>query len=182
MIDHVVPQAVRQFGGRTVTESQHAGNRDDRPAAGLSRSPLKPVMFIAAVFFAVAAVVAVSKLAGPSEKIAWRTNLGAAQHEAATSNKQVLLYFTADWCGPCQQMKRTVFSDDEVERALRFHVPVKIDVDQQPVLARKYGATSIPRMVLVDDDGEIVHEASGAMTSQQFIAWVKRGSRQPPQW
>jgi protein disulfide-isomerase len=161
-----------------VTESHRptAGPGDAKAPAG----PFKPVFFIAVVFFAVAAVVVVSKLAVPGEKIAWRSDFAAARHEADQNRKQVLLYFTAKWCGPCQEMKRTVFADDEVERALRFHVPVRIDIDQQPVLARKYGATSVPRFVLIDDDGEVKQEATGKMTASEFIEWVKRGSKQSP--
>jgi thiol:disulfide interchange protein len=159
-----------------VTESQRPAGEKSTP------SPFKPVLVIAIVFIAAAAIFVVSKLAMPGEKIAWRSDFAAARHEAATNRKQVLVYFTADWCGPCQEMKRTVFADDEVERALRFHVPVRIDVDQQPVLAKKYGATSIPHFILIDGDGEVEQSASGKMSSQEFIAWVKRGSKAPPQW
>ena len=94
----------------------------------------------------------------------------------------MLVYFTADWCGPCQQMKRTVFSDPEVDRALRFHVAVKIDVDQQPVLAKKYGATSIPHFAIMDADGEVDAAASGKMTSQELIGLIKRGSKRETDW
>ena len=75
-----------------------------------------------------------------------------------------------------------IFSDAEVDRALRFHVPVKIDIDDQPVLAKMYKVESIPFFAILDGDGEIESSASGKMTSQELIAWVKRASKQGMAW
>ena len=154
-----------------------------RPAPDSGRGgAFKPLIFIAAVFFGVGAIFLVARLATPGEKIPWQSDLARARLEAAESRKQVFVYFTADWCGPCQEMKRTVFSDAEVDRALRFHVPVKIDIDDQPVLAKMYKVESIPFFAILDGDGEIELSASGKMTSQELIAWIKRASKQGMPW
>ena len=68
---------------------------------------------------------------GP-ERVAWQTNLPAAQDQAGKAGKLVFIDFTATWCGPCQSLKQTLWNDPEVAAAIaaRF-VPVRIDVDQQ---------------------------------------------------
>ena len=145
-------------------------------------SPFRPVIFLAIVFLGVAAIFVIARNTGPAERIAWQTDLPRAMQSAEASNKQVLLYFTADWCGPCEEMKRTIFSDAEVEQALRFHVPVKINIDQQPVLARKYAVDSIPHFTVLDPNGEVLLSDSGFMTSQHLMAWVQRAAKPKVEW
>jgi len=156
-----------------VTESQQPGGG----GGGGRPSPFRPLIFIAAVFVGVALIFVVARMAGSEDRIPWQSDLARARHEAQTSRKQVFVYFTADWCGPCQQMKRTTFSDMEVDRVLRFHIPVKIDIDQQPVLARKYRVESIPHFAVLDDEGDPAASASGYMTSEELIGFVKRASK-----
>jgi thioredoxin-related protein len=86
----------------------------------------------------------------------------------------MLLYFTATWCGPCQEMKRTTWADAKVEEALRGFVPVKIDVDDNAELARKYAVTSIPKVILIDKDGNSVRSTEGYLKPDRFLAWLAK--------
>ncbi|HID22847.1 MAG TPA: thioredoxin, partial [Planctomycetaceae bacterium] len=59
-------------------------------------------------------------------------------------SENVLLDFTASWCGPCQQMAPIV------ARLQRQGLPVRtVDVDEHPELARRFGIQNIPAFVLV---------------------------------
>jgi thiol-disulfide isomerase/thioredoxin len=75
------------------------------------------------------------------------------------ASRGVLLDFSATWCMPCQQMNPTVSRLMRQGYAIR-----KVDVDQEPELARKYGIRSIPAFVLVVD-GKEVNRITG-MTSE----------------
>jgi thiol:disulfide interchange protein len=138
----------------------------------------KPVLFILLVVLGMIAVAGVSALTRPSPIIPWRSNWSEAQAEAQRTGKPVFAYFTADWCGPCQQMKRTTWSDKTVEVALRDYVPVMVDVDRQPDLARKYVPTpqnldgGIPAFRVLDQDGQITREAAGLMPPEDFLKWL----------
>lgn len=64
-----------------------------------------------------------------------------------------LLDFWAVWCGPCRIMEPIV---EEIEKELKDKIEiVKINVDEKPDEASKYGVMSIPTYIVLKDDKEI---------------------------
>lgn len=139
----------------------------------------KPFVAVLLVTAGVAAVVGVSAWREAREIIPWRTDFTAAREEARRTHKPVFLYLTASWCGPCQSLKTTLWADKDVESALRDYVPVEVDVDQHPDLARQYVLTprnldgGIPAFRVLDDDGNITRETVGALPAERFLRWLK---------
>jgi thiol:disulfide interchange protein len=109
----------------------------------------------------------------PKDIIDWRTDLAAAQREAAASRKPVLVYFTADWCPPCQDMKRTVWSDADVDQAMDAYIPVKIDVDAQGDIAQQFGVNGIPRVQIVSPNGVKGPSQVGACSPEEMANWLR---------
>ena len=68
----------------------------------------------------------------------------AAEYDAAVASGKVLVDFWATWCGPCQMMGRAIA--DELEPAHPDLTVVKVNVDEAPDLAAKYGIMSIPAL------------------------------------
>lgn len=137
------------------------------------KSALNPMWVLAFGLAAMLAIVGISRSLGGEEIIPWRTEFAAAQRESQQNSKPLMLYFTADWCGPCQQMKRTVWADKEVDQALQAFVPMRIDIDLNPELAMEYQIESIPQMLVLNTDGSIARRNDfGSQTSAEFLSWL----------
>ncbi len=80
--------------------------------------------------------------------------------EVLESDKPVLVDFWAPWCGPCRMVGPEVEAV-VAEYAGRANV-VKINVDEQPELAGRYGIMSIPT-IIVFKNGEIAEQSVGAV-------------------
>ena len=78
-----------------------------------------------------------------------------------------VLYFTADWCNPCQ---RTRPITDELKREGLVDF-LYVDVDTELKLAEQFGIKSIPTYILIED-GKEVKRMNGAKTRQEFLDFV----------
>jgi thiol:disulfide interchange protein len=133
----------------------------------------RPVFIVIAVFAVVMVIANFSRNpAGAAERIPWRHDLPSARTEAAAAHKPVLAYFTATWCGPCQEMHRSTWSDAKVEAALRDYVPVILDVDQNSKAAADFGVSAIPCYVVLDDQGKAVRRGEGYRPTDEFLDWL----------
>lgn len=89
--------------------------------------------------------------------------------EVLKSNKAVLIDFYADWCGPCKMSAPHVEALAE-EKADVLKV-AKVNIDESPELATKYGVMSIPTFVLVKD-GQVLAKAVGAKNKNELLNLV----------
>lgn len=91
----------------------------------------------------------------------------------ATQDTPVLADFWAEWCGPCRMMHPVL---QELSREWKGRATVvKINSDEQPDLAARFGISALPTLVLFDK-GREVHRVSGAMPLQalkaEFGRWI----------
>lgn len=106
----------------------------------------------------------------PSSTIQWETNPYAASQKAGAESKLVLLHFVADWCGPCKNQKRFVFSSPAVARAInQIAVPVIVDIDANKALAQELNVQTIPYDVFLTPGGEVVAQRKSPIDTNNFI-------------
>ena len=85
--------------------------------------------------------------------------------EVLNSDKPVLMDFWAPWCGPCRMVVPLV---EEIAKE-RSDIKVgKVNVDEQPELAREFNVMSIPTLVVIKD-GKIVNQSLGAKPKNQIL-------------
>lgn len=85
--------------------------------------------------------------------------------EVMQSEKTVLLDFWANWCGPCRMIAPFL----QTIAAERPDVTIgKVNVDEQPELAQKFGVMSIPLLVVMKN-GKIVRKEVGARPKDMLL-------------
>ena len=89
--------------------------------------------------------------------------------EIINSGKTVLLDFYADWCGPCR-MVAPVLHDIAEEHP--EYVIGKINVDNEPALARQFNVMSIPMLVVIKD-GKVAESSVGAKNKAQILKMLE---------
>lgn len=82
--------------------------------------------------------------------------------------KPTLVDFYADWCGPCRMVAPTV---EEISAERTDINVVKVNVDNSPELAIRYGVSSIPTLI-VFKGGEPKAKAVGVKTKAQLIDMI----------
>ena len=92
------------------------------------------------------------------------------EEEVLKSDMPVLVDFWATWCGPCRMLAPTIAKiAEEQEGVIKVG---KIDVDDEPELAAKYGIASIPTL-MVFKNGEVVKSSVGVQPKPMIEAMLK---------
>jgi len=88
--------------------------------------------------------------------------------EVIHSDKPVLLDFWASWCGPCRMVSPVV---DEIANETSTAKVGKVNVDEQPELARTFKVMSIPTLVVIKD-GKVVKSAVGVRPKADIVSML----------
>lgn len=89
---------------------------------------------------------------GPGQASSWFQGVSGFERAMAQqkeSGQPVAVYFYATWCPYCRALERDVLSKAKVEKHLERALKVKVDIDEDPDLARQFGIASVPGFVVI---------------------------------
>jgi thioredoxin 1 len=89
--------------------------------------------------------------------------------EVLKATSPVVVDFWAEWCGPCRQIAPAL---EEIAGSLDGKVKVvKLNVDENPQTAAKYGIQSIPTLMIFKN-GQMASRQIGAAPKQKLEQWI----------
>lgn len=120
-----------------------------------------------------------------AEVMAW-VEIAQATSVAKQTGKPILYDFSADWCQPCQMLKREVFENPVHAKAIAESVvPVKVidryqELGQNPPdiaeLQQRFGVDGFPTLVVVDPASGRAVQTVGFMGAMETVAWAKQAA------
>jgi len=92
------------------------------------------------------------------------------EDEVLKASGPVVVDFWAEWCGPCRMIAPAL---DEIAGAMGEKVRiVKLNVDENPQTASKYGVMSIPTLMIFKN-GQMASRQVGAAPKAKLEQWIK---------
>ncbi|MCE7029021.1 thioredoxin [Jiella avicenniae] len=91
------------------------------------------------------------------------------QSDVLDNGKPVVVDFWAEWCGPCKMIGPSL---EEISEEMADIEVAKVNIDENPDLAAKYGVRSIPTLLLFKN-GEPAAVQVGAQSKSKLVDWIK---------
>lgn len=97
-------------------------------------------------------------------------DVDAAFASAKASGKPIFLYWGAEWCPPCAQIKSTIFNRREFQERSRLFVPVYLDGDTPSAQrhGERFGVVGYPTMILFRPDGAEITRLPGTVDIARY--------------
>lgn len=121
----------------------------------------------------------ISLVRGPAQKpdiFADAYTLTQARELAAREHKPLLVLATADWCAPCQSLKRGALSDPGVAELIRERtIPVYLEDGKNREEIASLGVRSYPTTLILNENGEIASKFSGGRGARDYADAIMSG-------
>lgn len=107
--------------------------------------------------------------------IPWHENLVAAKSASVTSQRPLLVIFTAAWSGDSDRfLQSTLASPEAVGVVCACFEAVRLDVDMNPEIARRLRVTHLPTACVIDANEQLLFQFDCSESSADFVAYAAR--------
>ncbi len=98
-----------------------------------------------------------------------KTTDASFDQDVLNASEPVVVDFWAEWCGPCRMIAPAL---DEISKEMGDKVKiVKLNVDENPATAAKFGIRSIPTLMIFKD-GKLASQKVGAASKGDLSRWI----------
>jgi len=117
-------------------------------------------------------------LEAPRGKLSWESSEETARARAEQEHRPMLIDFTAEWCGACNELSRITFADPGVMVEARRFVAVKVDATEEddPSVDRlkdRYRVVGLPTVILLGSDGRERTRFTEFVPPEQFLSTIR---------
>jgi thioredoxin:protein disulfide reductase len=128
---------------------------------------------IGALSLGVLAYLLLFPAAKPAAQLSFDPYDNDALMQARAEHKPVVIDFSADWCIPCREMRRTTFRDPAVIEAASHFVRLEADVTETnrrtKELLSRFEIRGVPTSVFIDKHGKVLKREVGYVDARQFL-------------
>ncbi|CAL2092725.1 thioredoxin family protein [Tenacibaculum sp. 190524A05c] len=143
---------------------------------------MKHFLLSTILFFTISSVFAQEKI-----RINWQPTLQDAIEKSKDENKLILVYFTgSDWCGPCINLDKNLFHTEKFRKFSEEHLVLYMadfprnkdlvskenrKINKQ--LSEKYGQSSFPTILLIDNTGTEYGRKNGSYLPEYYFPFFE---------
>lgn len=113
--------------------------------------------------------IALARESGRARAFEWADLSPATLERARREGKPILLDGAAEWCHWCHVMDATTYTDPEIGALLRdSFIAIRVDVDERPDIAERYGDWGWPATILLSPDAEELGKYRGYLPPEEL--------------
>jgi len=111
--------------------------------------------------------------------VLWQSDWNDALAEGVAQHKGVLVEFAREASPNCHELAKKGWSRLDIATAATDYVPVMVDIDEHPELAKQFEIATVPSLVVIDAKSQtIIRDGrDSSFTPDELLGWLKPGSQ-----